>query len=492
MKTPPHFLVIIPGFMGSKLRDKTSNEVVWVDFSTIPTNPLAWQGWLERFLNHLAYPNEDIEAFQVLDEFIIASPWAKQEHYQQLFDVLLSMGYHFEQDERERNVYTFPYDWRQDNRISALQLGEAIERWHSFHPHAKAWIIAHSNGGNIARWYIEQLGGKEHVERLFLLGVPGKGTPKAMRVLIAGLDTLFRRRFNLFGIPSLTRTIFRTFPSMYQLLPYQQPFMFDENNQPINILDDQGWLTLLKENEISHLNDGQKFFADLGDQLSIDSVCIFGRRYPTTNLGIVSYGANQSWQKVEWISNETGDGTVPERSAIFANAQRIYPFSVTHGELYNNPAVLNILSWELYAKYSMAKRATLETPQLHIVFNASPDIVAEGEPIHLFLSVHKKIGKEEKAIVTPSTSESLEAVKDIQVQVQMVWRQALPASEPIQFKHFPLSCRLVCHEAGVFVGTLFAPYTEGYYDMRGLVVVKGFPPVFVNETILVENELNNV
>ena len=44
---PPHFLVIVPGYMGSKLKDKTSGQVVWIDLSTIPTNPLKWKGWVD-------------------------------------------------------------------------------------------------------------------------------------------------------------------------------------------------------------------------------------------------------------------------------------------------------------------------------------------------------------------------------------------------------------------------------------------------------------
>lgn len=119
----------------------------------------------------------------------------------------------------ELALYTFPYDWRQDNRLSARQLGDAIARWRKRHSGAEAWIIAHSNGGIVARWYIEKEGGKDRVGRLFLMGSPWDGVPNMMWMLFHGLDTLFRRRFNLFDIPRRSRDLFRTFPSAYQLLP---------------------------------------------------------------------------------------------------------------------------------------------------------------------------------------------------------------------------------------------------------------------------------
>ena len=32
----PHFVVFVPGYLGSRLRDKTTDQIVWGDFSSIP------------------------------------------------------------------------------------------------------------------------------------------------------------------------------------------------------------------------------------------------------------------------------------------------------------------------------------------------------------------------------------------------------------------------------------------------------------------------
>ena len=491
MKIPPHYLIIIPGFMGSKLRKKSSGEVVWLDFSSLPINPFQWHTWLEQYFRQLAYPNDDIEAFQLMNELFIASPWVKQEHYEQLFSALRKMGYQLEGSEKEKNVYTFPYDWRQDNRISAQQLGEAIQRWQSFHPHSKAWIIAHSNGGNVARWYIEQLGGKDYVERLFLLGTPIQGSPKALQVYLEGLDTLLRRRFSLFGLPELTQNALRSFPSIYQLFPTTQPFLFDDNNHPINILEDEGWLPQgiqEKEQAINLLQSAVLFHNTLGEKNSIETLCIVGRKHPTTNLGIVSLGAQRLWQKVKWIQHEAGDGTVPLRSAILPSAQRIYPFSVSHGDLYANSAILSLLSWELYEKFSLAKGAEFTQPQFDISFDVQPQISAPNGAIHFSVSINQRIFTACTSSENLNFEEQSTPQLDAQVQIQMVWYQALPGSSPNLRDLKPLSCRLYPQENNTYTGMIHAPSIEGLYTIKGLVTIPNHPHIFVRESIIVENE----
>src|SRR5215218_4559305 len=132
-----HFVVVVPGIMGSKLRDRTTNELVWVDFDSIPLNPFQWNEWLDSSLDRLIYPNDNLEPAGIMDQVIFVPPWAKQEHYSRLIDALGGMGYRADPQrypDNELEVYTFAYDWRQDNRVSARQLGEAIERWRVNHP----------------------------------------------------------------------------------------------------------------------------------------------------------------------------------------------------------------------------------------------------------------------------------------------------------------------------------------------------------------------
>lgn len=81
---PPHFIVIVPGYMGSRLRSRKTGRVVWLDFSTVPLNPLEWGGWVDKLFEDMAYPNDDLEPAGISEEVIFVPPWAKQEEYGRL------------------------------------------------------------------------------------------------------------------------------------------------------------------------------------------------------------------------------------------------------------------------------------------------------------------------------------------------------------------------------------------------------------------------
>lgn len=50
-------------------------------------------------------------------------------------------------------------------------------------------IVGHSLGGLVARWYVQELGGHEHVEQTISLGTPFGGSPVAKRFpFMVGLD----------------------------------------------------------------------------------------------------------------------------------------------------------------------------------------------------------------------------------------------------------------------------------------------------------------
>jgi pimeloyl-ACP methyl ester carboxylesterase len=473
---PKHFVVIVPGIMGSKLRDRTTDELVWVDFGSIPLNPLQWNEWLDNSLRRLVYPNDDLEPAGIMDQVIFVPPWAKQEHYSRLIEALGGIGYRADPTrypENELEVYSFAYDWRQDNRVSARQLGEAIERWRVHHPGAEAWIIAHSNGGLVARWYIEKEGGKDHVGRLILVASPWDGAPKAMNLLFSGFDTLFRRRFNVFGIPRRTRDLVRTFPCVYQLLPHTDPFLRNLHNEPVDLFTGAGWLENDSQRQL--LEDGRRFNEELGTTASVETLCFFGRKNPTTTLGMLSLAATGRWNSIEWRSTAAGDGTVPEGSAVHPSATQKLPFAVGHGDIYVNPAVLEILEWELIDKYQQVQeRAALTTGRLTIIFEPDQDIYLPGETINLWSTVHRiKDGS---------------PVSGARIEVQLTWRETLPGQAQTRQPQELLQTRLWESEEtkGRYEGSFEAPMSEGYYLLRTVVRVQGESPAVLEELVAVE------
>ena len=498
---PPHFLVVVPGFMGSKLRDKTTGEIVWIDPLTVARILLHGNDGLEHLLKRLAYPNKDLEPAGILDEVLFFPHIFKSDKFDRLWTALEQMGYRAgtaRYAERELNVYAFAYDWRQDNRISARELKAAIERWSSFHPGAQPWIIAHSNGGVVARWYIENEGGKERVGRLFLMASPWDGTPKAIYMLHDGFELLGRRFSESLHVPERSREILLTFPSLYQLIPHQNPFLRRQSQEPLDVFTDAGWLSGAGQRELLAggrpqvvpaamqqtrallLADGRRFNAELSRDTSVETVCFFGRSKPTVTDGVVSLTDSGEWKTIEWLATEAGDGTVPERSAIHPHAQQKIPFACGH-DVYAYPPALEVLRWELLDKYSGAapERAALTTARLTILFEPDRDVYSPGDQIRLWASVNDN---------PPGAA----AVSGAQIQAELVWRQPLPGAEPRVGPAAGRSIMLAESESvpGRYEGVLNAPAAEGYYDLRATVEIIGEAVLELRELVAVDAGLD--
>lgn len=478
---PPHFIVVVPGYMGSQLRDSQDGRILWVDIPGLLRDPLNIPANVNHMLERLKYPNPDIVPAGLMDQVLFVPPFLKAEHYGRLLQALRRMGYQLGDSSGNPNrppVYTFAYDWRQDNRISARQLGQAIALWSDLHKPAKAWIIAHSNGGIVSRWYIEKEGGKDFVERLFLMGSPWDGAPKSLNVLFSGMDVFFVKLLNRYGIQEKIKELIRTFPSYYQLIPYSKPFVFDDHNNPIDLFGDTRWLGA--DEDSRRLQEGLQFNQELGTTLSVDTVCFFGRRKPTLTSAVVSQGAGGQWQDVEWIYTEAGDGTVPERSAVHPSvreAGRAFAFAVDHGNIYVDPQVLVQLEFELVGRYQEATRATLLTDEFTIFFAPTQDTYLPGQTIDLKATVHRN---------EPGNP----AQSNAAIKVQMVWNQALPSQPEAKA---PAALPLVAlteilPESGEYSGQMIAPNQEGYYRLLATVAIMGKPTLSLEEMISVEGE----
>lgn len=482
---PQHFIVFVPGIMGSKLQKGSTGEIAWIDFSTLPPLPWKWDDWVNDLLTTLRYPNDDLVPAGIVDDVLFLPPWIKQEQYSRMFAALERLGYRTDplrHSEEERNVYAFAYDWRQDNRTSARQLAQSIERWRGFHPDAQVWIIAHSMGGLVSRWYIEKEEGKDHVSRLFLVASPWDGAPKALTMLTEGLSVLFRKQFGFFAdVQRQTRDLIRTFPSAYQLLPYQNPFLHGQGNEVVDLYSPALWLEDPHQREL--LLDGRAFNEELGRETSVETLCFFGVKQLTTTNGVVTVAANNRWDGIAWQRNGAGDGTVPERSAVHRAAAEKLPFAAGHGDIYVNPALLEKLEWELIGRYQPGVLAEVEADGLHIMFEPTPSGAAPeteqvtyepGERVSMRASVKER--------------DSGRGVLDATITATAVWHQALPGSQTTALADTLPSARLVgsVDGSGTYEGELAAPQQEGYYRLEAAVDVPGHRTVYLEELILVE------
>jgi pimeloyl-ACP methyl ester carboxylesterase len=77
-----------------------------------------------------------------------------------------------------QNLFEFPYEWRKSNTITADLLKQKIQEIKNETGISKVDLVAHSMGGLVARYCIEELNCQNDVDQLVTLGTPHKGSPK--------------------------------------------------------------------------------------------------------------------------------------------------------------------------------------------------------------------------------------------------------------------------------------------------------------------------
>ncbi len=222
---PP--LILIPGIMGSRLRDKTTQRVLWP--GSLWRIAFHHYGDLALRIDPVSLDGEpnNIEAFALTDTT------AGQHFYDTITETLVDSG-SFElttpgtpvRDPYTRHLYLFPYDWRLDNVESARKLSALIDQLRSDYgrPDLKVDIVAHSMGGIVSRYLLEfgtedvldrddppiTMAGAGKINRLILLGTPSLGSANTIENMIDGARLVVER--------ILPETL-ATLPSVYQLLP---------------------------------------------------------------------------------------------------------------------------------------------------------------------------------------------------------------------------------------------------------------------------------
>jgi pSer/pThr/pTyr-binding forkhead associated (FHA) protein len=311
-------VVFLPGLMGSELW--LGSERVWPDAKTLFTNPELYR-----------YPSDlPLEPRSIVDEVVIVPNLIKMDQYNRLGDYLVEeLNYR-----RDVDFFEFPYDWRQDVRISARQLGQLIESLPRSQP---VVLIGHSLGTMVSRYYIERLGGHKHVERVILMGGPNKGAVKAVVSMLVAPQVL---PFGIMG--ERMRQICLSFPSSYQILP-DYPACTDQHGTKFNILEDDRWLD---EQYKPLLKIGREFRNELELAATIPTVAVFGYGLETISEVSVVRDADGKIQDVDYLSENIGDASVLEQSAYLPGSE-IHPVQQNHGSLFVDNDVKMRLKLEL-------------------------------------------------------------------------------------------------------------------------------------------------
>jgi pimeloyl-ACP methyl ester carboxylesterase len=212
-----------------------------------------------------------------------------------------------------------PFDWRHDIERLARAFAHTIER----SGERKALVVGHSMGGLVARAALAH-DRKRRIARLIQLGAPNEGSFAPLQALRAVYPTVRKLAAldRLHTAEQLARTVYRTLPGIYQMLPSCEPDLFDPQQWPNDELAPDAKL-------LARACKVRERLPDADARCSV----IVGVGQET----IVS--ATASPRGFEYEYRAEGDGTVPLSRARWADAATWF-VNENHGALTQNDVVL--------------------------------------------------------------------------------------------------------------------------------------------------------
>lgn len=237
-QAPP--VIIVPGILGSRLRHRTTGRELWPG-SLLNVLVSARSLALDIDPKTLEPREDDIEAYDLFRGLLGA------DFYGAIIDTLEHQGGYVRGQlghpalAGARRYYIFPYDWRQDNVLTARKLDALIEQIRRDYadPNLKVDIVAHSMGGLITRYYIQygitdvldgndfpaNFLGAQKIRTAVLLGTPNLGSTTVLHSLLSGHPV---------GWQTIPTEALATMPSVYELLPHPVTnWIVDTDGQPI-------------------------------------------------------------------------------------------------------------------------------------------------------------------------------------------------------------------------------------------------------------------
>ena len=214
-------VIFIPGIAGTELYD--GNELVWVNSwrllgSQVPILNLFQMSWLLPLRLKADgttpyYPNSRIRTGDVMRRNL-------SDIYSPFIDSLAAEGY-----AEGRDLFVFPYDWRQNLTASADQLGRRVDEVLTRTGAGKVIFLSHSMGGLIARDYVVR-GGAAKVKASISMATPWLGAPMAYRALEYGWDMGLKLPGTRWAAlaPKDIKLLTQNYQSVYELAPARQYF----------------------------------------------------------------------------------------------------------------------------------------------------------------------------------------------------------------------------------------------------------------------------
>jgi hypothetical protein len=223
-----------------------------------------------------------------------------------------------------------PFDWRRSLADSGAELLRRVKK----EPADEVRIVAHSMGGLVTRAALA-LDGAKKISRFIMLGTPNFGSFAPVQAIRASYSMVRKvAGLDLDNSPEvLAEKVFKTFPGLHEMLPFQERF------NRVDLYQAQTWpgdAPVPRQAVLNAVPKVQKSLAPADSRFYL----IAGVNQDTTTGLFVQDGTFQYEQSRE------GDGTVPLDFAELAGTTTYY-VEEGHGSLPNNgtvaSAVIDIL-----------------------------------------------------------------------------------------------------------------------------------------------------
>lgn len=247
--------------------------------------------------------------------------------YDNLIATLVANGY-----EEGKDLFTFPYEWRNSNIITAKLLRDKVNEVQSVCKCQTVDLVAHSMGGLVARQYIQSGDYENDVDQLIFLGTPHKGVPKNYLTWEAGefepgLDgTLTGLFFEAEVLRNGYLTIFdyirhRPILSVQELLPVFD-YVKDNSTSVIREYPDNYprnfFLENLNNSVLSLLNSGVKVTNIVGNSRENETIDVI-RVIPTDHQIFWEHGEPEGFGAIigdSGLERGMGDNTVTQLGSV--------------------------------------------------------------------------------------------------------------------------------------------------------------------------------
>jgi len=269
-------VIVIHGFLGAKLAENSTGELVWGSFTGIKDlddgkiRALSHPMEKGKKLNELQSTSSPVGLLDRVRIRLLGVPFYLSA-YDNLIDILVESGYMLDgaplpEGKNYPTLFVFYYDWRRDIPENAALLHKFIleKRAYLQRQYKKNYnlddydvqfdIVAHSMGGLLSRYYLRygdqdlpedgssprlDWRGSKYVDKVALLGTPNAGYLDAFLEMTNGLELAP-------GAPVYPPGLIGTYPTYYQMLPLVNTrsvvFEDDPNGVPVDLFDPQVWI----------------------------------------------------------------------------------------------------------------------------------------------------------------------------------------------------------------------------------------------------------